>query len=123
MKKILIAVSDDVLLEILRYTLRNIGAEIDTVDNQERFINMMLNCDYAVVVTQFSAPFLNGYDIVSRLRRNNRRKPVIYLISHVNNDSMLLSLFDSGVDRYMTLPLSITRLKRKLSAELKRVAL
>ncbi len=123
MKKILIAVSDGVLAEILRYTLRNMTVEIDTVDSEERFVSSVLHNDYAVVLTQFAAPFLNGYDIVKRIRQHSPRKPTIYLISHVGNEALLLSLFDSGVDQYITLPLSITRLKRKLSADLKRNSL
>ncbi|MBP3332185.1 MAG: response regulator [Tidjanibacter sp.] len=120
MKKILIAVADRILAEILRYSLRNMGAEIDVVDNEDRFVNSVLHNDYVIVLTQFSAPFLNGYDLVKRIKSRSQRKPIIYLISHVGNETLLLSLFDSGVDQYITLPLSLTRLKRKLSADLKR---
>lgn len=120
MKKILIAVADGILAEILRYSLRNMGTEIDTVSNEELFVSHLLHNEYAIVLTQFTAPFLNGYDIVKRIKSRSRRKPIIYLISHVSNEALLLSLFDSGVDQYITLPMSITRLKRKLSADLKR---
>lgn len=72
---------------------------------------------YNLILTLESYPFLNGADVARRLRRSNRR-PRIYVLSWLHDEQNVLSLLESGVDQYFTLPVNIPRLCSKITAQI-----
>ena len=64
-------------------------------------------------------PFINGQEIVSLIRMRGSRHPVIYVIAWQQAEQIVLSLLECGVDQYLTLPISISRLQSKVEGELK----
>ena len=68
-------------------------------------------CDIVVVVG--AAGFVSGRLSAGRLH-NCGRRPEIFVVSWQHNEQTVLGLIESGIDQYMTLPLSLRRLCLKI---------
>ena len=66
-----------------------------------------------VVVLGCSA-FCGGRISVERLRPRGARRPEIYVLAWHHSENAVLSLLECGVNQYMTFPLNLRRLCRKL---------
>ena len=69
-------------------------------------------CDIVVVVG--AAGFVSGQLSARKMRRRGERRPEIFVISWQHNEQTVTGLIECGVDQYMTLPLSLRRLCRKI---------
>ncbi len=119
MQKILIASPDKVVLDILRLSVSPMGIEYRTSDNEKEFVENCLEDCYDLIVTQFTHPFLNGFDLSRKMRLKHGHKPPVFLLSPILYEQHLLSLYESGVDQYLTLPVALSRLERKIRSQLK----
>ena len=70
-----------------------------------------------LVIVLAVAPFMDGSDFIRRIRFDRRRRPVVYVVSWQHSEQTVLSLLDCGVDQYLTFPLCMSRLQRKITAE------
>lgn len=120
MHRILI-VSDDVFLrDLVRLSLADMHAEVRCAtcgDEMERLCRRML---FDLVVVLRTSPFLCGRDVVRSLRPSRLRRPLFYVVSWQQSEQVVLSLLESGVDQYMTFPVSLHRLRTKVANELNR---
>ena len=73
-----------------------------------------------VVIVLAVAPFMDGSEFIRRIRFDMRRRPAVYVVSWQQSEQTVLSLLDCGVDQYMTFPLCMSRLRRKIAAETKK---
>ncbi len=119
MKKILLASDNSVFLQVLYRSFSDLGALIDTALTDDELMRKSLGEHYDVIITEFVSPFLNGDDLARALRRR-RSKPTVFLASRIGREEMLVSVFESGVDQYLSMPLSASRLKRKVRDELRK---
>lgn len=108
--KILIASPNNMLTTLLRHSLLTPGHIIFSCDNEQEFCKLYRSGEFGVVVTSFAHPFINGNNIIKECRH----KPSTLLISWQQNQHTVLSLYESGIDQYMTLPVSILRLTAKI---------
>lgn len=69
-----------------------------------------------VVVITAIAPLLNGSNIIRSIRPTGERRPTIFVVAWHQSEHIVLCLLESGVDQYMTFPISIGRLENKLRA-------
>ena len=67
------------------------------------------------------APFLCGRDVVRGVRPAGLRRPLFYVVSWLQSEQAVLSLLECGVDQYMAFPLSLQRLRGKVSNDLNRL--
>lgn len=72
---------------------------------------------YNLILTLESYPFLNGCDVARRLRVSSNQLR-IYVLSWLHDEQNVLSLLESGVDQYFTLPVNIPRLCSKITAQI-----
>lgn len=70
-----------------------------------------------LVIVLAVAPFMDGSDFIRRIRFDRRRRPVVYVVSWQHSEQTVLSLLDCGVDQYLTFPLCMSRLQRKITVE------
>ncbi len=70
-----------------------------------------------LILTLESYPFLNGGDVAHRLRASNDHLR-IYVLSWLHDEQNVLSLLESGVDQYFTLPINLPRLCGKITAQI-----
>ena len=66
------------------------------------------------VVVIGCATFADGRVPVERLRPRGARRPEIYVLSWHHSEHAVLSLLECGVNQYMTFPVNLRRLCRKL---------
>ena len=72
---------------------------------------------FNLILTLDGYPFLNGRDVVRQLRERGAR-PRIYVLSWLHDEQNVLSLLESGVDQYFTLPINVPRLCGKVTAQI-----
>ncbi len=63
-------------------------------------------------------PFIDGSELIRRIRLNDKRKPPIYVIAWQQSEQIVLSLLECGVDQYMTFPICMSRLRGKSHMQL-----
>ena len=60
-------------------------------------------------------------DVVRGVRPAGLRRPLFYVVSWLQSEQAVLSLLECGVDQYMAFPLSLQRLRGKVSNDLNRL--
>ena len=70
-----------------------------------------------VVIVLSVAPFMDGSEFIRRICFDMRQRPAIYVVSWQQSEQTVLSLLDCGVDQYITFPLCMSRLQRKIALE------
>lgn len=66
-----------------------------------------------LVIVLAIKPFIDGSELIKRIRVGNHRYPPIYVIAWQQSEQIVLSLLECGVDQYMTFPICMSRLRRK----------
>ena len=67
-----------------------------------------------LVIILSLSPFIEGLPFVEELRRHTLGRVPIYVIGWQQSERAVLSLLESGVDQYMTFPISLHRLYGKI---------
>ena len=71
-----------------------------------------------LVIVLAVKPFINGSELIKRIRTNDKRNPPIYVIAWQQSEQIVLSLLECGVDQYMTFPICMSRLRGKSHMQL-----
>ena len=116
MYRIAIISPDRFLWALLCNSLSLVEADVACFERWSEALIEQLS-HYNLILTLESYPFLNGADVARRLRLSNRR-PRIYVLSWLHDEQNVLSLLESGVDQYFTLPVNIPRLCGKITAQI-----
>lgn len=117
--KILIASQYPVTLKALEYVLSDLGVHVEVTDREEDLKTMAEKNDYSLIITTFTDPFLNGYDLARRLReRYGYPRPALFLIASLTSEREILGLYESGIDQFFNLPVSVSRIRRKVISQI-----
>mgnify|MGYP003305991794 FL=1 len=98
----------------------DLGAEVVETESVERVLKLTSELRPSLIILLDTAPLRNGCDIVARLRRVHQEKTTlrgdmaIYVVTWQQSEECVLSLLDSGIDQYLTFPISIERLRHKV---------
>lgn len=65
------------------------------------------------VVTDDVRMFMNGSEILREIRHNNKNTR-IFVLSHDASEHAVLSLLEAGITEFLSLPITIERLQKKL---------
>lgn len=114
---LLVAAPRGLLSAVIVRSLAGLDIRVEVAYTKRDFETMCLQRPYKVVVTLFSDSFLCGADIVRRMKSRRIPKPKIYLLSWLQGEQTVMSLFESGVDQYLSLPVNVPRLVGKISRE------
>ncbi len=115
MPKIAILSDDGLLRRMLSLSLA--GLPIDVGCGSCRSVGGTLLSDADLMILMQTAPFYSGGEICRRLQRRERWQR-LYVIAWQQSEQAVLSLLESGVDQYLTFPLSLQRLRLKVAREL-----
>ncbi len=114
---LLIATSEPTLAEIIAYHLRELSSIIQVTSTEESFCRICCRYPLDIAVTSFLNPFLNGTDLARQIREQGLKKPLFFLICPQQYEPTILSLYESGIDQYFTLPVNMQRLRNRISAQ------
>lgn len=119
--KILLIEDEKKVVQSLKQGLNEHQIEVDfAYDGLEGSILAEQNT-YDVIVSDVIMPGLNGFDLLSRLRRNRIRTPVLMLTALGETDHKVQGL-DAGADDYMVKPFEFKELLSRIRALARRSA-
>lgn len=116
---ILIAEDDKNILLLLT---DHLGESYDIVTTENGFDawNYYKNNKVDLIVTDIAMPVLDGYQLLERIREENKTIPILMLTANHSFNSKKVS-FSTGVDDYLTKPFELEELEWRIKALLRRV--
>jgi two-component system, OmpR family, alkaline phosphatase synthesis response regulator PhoP len=121
MSRILIVEDEQHLADGLRYNLEAEQHEVDVVDNGEAAVARLTGNGpaYDLVILDLMLPGINGFAVVSELRRVRRFVPVLMLTALSRSEDMRHGL-DVGADDYLVKPFELPILLARVRGLLRR---
>ncbi|KAB2919720.1 MAG: response regulator [Dechloromonas sp.] len=116
----LLLVEDDALLgDGIRAGLMLAGYAVDWVRDGKLALNALLDHDYDACVLDLGLPGMDGMAVLTELRKQGRRLPVLVLTARDTREDKIGGL-DCGADDYLTKPFDLAELQARLRALLRR---
>lgn len=117
--RVLIVEDERALADALEHIISRAGYQEDAVYNGRDGLNFALDGNYDVIVLDVMLPDMDGFEIVRRLREQNRHTPVLMLTARTAIADKVNGL-NVGADDYMTKPFDNEELLARLNALLRR---
>lgn len=118
--RILIVEDEPRLLANLARALREEDYAVDTADNGEDGLFKAESCDYDAIVLDVMLPKLDGWEVLSRVRKK-KPTPVLMLTARDASTDRVRGL-DGGADDYLVKPFDLPELLARLRALIRRSA-
>jgi len=121
MSRILVVEDEQHLADGLRYNLEAEGYETVTVDNGEEALTS-LDAEptrFDLVILDVMLPGIDGFSVVTELRRQRRFVPVLMLTARGRSEDVLRGL-DAGADDYLPKPFELPILLSRVRGLLRR---
>jgi two-component system response regulator CpxR len=118
MNRILVVDDDLDLCELLAKYLQREGFEVEMVHSGEQGVERAMSGDYALVVLDVMLPGLNGFDVLSHIRRRSG-VPVLMLTARGDDVDRIVGL-EMGADDYLQKPFNPRELIARIRAILRR---
>jgi DNA-binding response OmpR family regulator len=121
MNRLLIVEDEMHLAEGLRFNLESQGYEVEIVDNGEAALDLMIGKSqrFDVVVLDVMLPGIDGFEVVSEMRRAGQYVPTLILTARGHPDDVLQG-FAAGADDYLTKPFELTILIARVGSLVRR---
>ena len=114
MRQILIVGEDGVLRDMVAAAADCSGVAVVCVDDVAKAEEDCRHGRFDRVIVIGSAPFFDGRISAERLRPNGLRHPELCVIGWHHSEQTVLGLLECGVNQYITFPVNLRRLCRKL---------
>ncbi len=101
---VLIAEDDVLMARFLANTLTTAGFHVTHVTTGRLAVEALREKNFAVVVLDVNIPELDGYGVLSEIRRGLDSKVPVTFISSRHQEQDILRAFDLGADDYLTKP-------------------
>jgi two-component system response regulator RegX3 len=98
------------------------GYEVETADNGDDGLRLALGGNFDMILLDVMLPGVDGFEICNRIRRQDRRQPVIMLTAKSSDEDIVQGL-TLGADDYVAKPFSVTQLVLRVQAVLRRAGL
>jgi DNA-binding response OmpR family regulator len=118
MNSILVIDDDLDLCELLAKYLQHEGFEVEMVHDGGQGVERAMSGDYALVVLDVMLPGLNGFDVLSNIRRKSG-VPVLMLTARGDDVDRIVGL-EMGADDYLQKPFNPRELIARIRAILRR---
>ena len=119
--RILVVEDEQILREQLAQKLKSAGYVVDAAKDGEEGLYYGQEYDYDAAIVDLGLPKLDGIDLISRLRGEERRFPVLVLTARGNWQDKVEGL-EAGADDYLTKPFQMEELLARLNALMRRAA-
>ena len=114
MKRVLVVGSDVMLREMAAAILADMPVEVRVVEAVEVAASECRQGCFDLVVMTDLAPFFNGSEPVKMLRPDFLHRPELVVFAWQHSEYAVLSLLECGVTQYVTFPLNVRRVRRKM---------
>lgn len=112
MYRILIVSEDFVLRKAVAFSLNDLDACVECADTVSAMLVLHRESPFDLVIVMGTAAEMDT------LRADKTRRTRVFVISWPQSEQMVRSMYRMGVNQYMTLPVSLHRLRRKVINEL-----
>lgn len=119
-RQILIVADDAFVCELIRLTLNGLGAEVHCAADGCRMRQLCRRITFDLILVLQATRFLCGGNPVREVRPAGLRRPAVYVLSWQQSEQTVLGLLEAGVDQYLTFPVNLQRLRRKVADALER---
>lgn len=119
MKKVLIVEDDPVIQQGILFALEDEEFEITTTNDGLEGYNKALEIIPDLILLDVMLPNKNGFEICRDLRQNKLKSMILMLTSRGEETDKIIG-FEYGADDYLTKPFSITELRMRVKALLRR---
>jgi two-component system alkaline phosphatase synthesis response regulator PhoP len=119
MTRILIVEDNEDLAFGLRATLEFEGYEVEVATDGRTGLEQIARHEPDLVLLDLMLPDQDGYEVLSRLRKNGDRMPVLVLTARSEETDVVMG-FDRGADDYVTKPFSTVELLARVRALVRR---
>lgn len=117
--KILIVEDDPSISEILKISLEAEAHVVDVAENGTDGSFLGRSYTYDVIILDHALPAKNGLTVCNEIRAVGRTTPIIFLSVDGNTDLKIKAL-EVGADDYIIKPFSISELKARMKAVVRR---
>lgn len=120
-QRLLVIEDEPTLARLLSYNLKQDGYAVDMEDNGTAGCERALQETYDLILLDLMLPGMNGFDILTKLRKQGIATPVIILTAKTAEEEVVHGL-KLGADDYITKPFGVSELLARVSAVLRRVS-
>ncbi len=117
--RILVVEDDASILLGLRLSLEREGYEVTVAEDGSSGLDLATERRWDLIILDIMLPRVNGYEILSALRRGRHDTPVLVLSARSAETDLVMGL-DLGADDYVTKPFALGELLARVRAMLRR---
>jgi CheY-like chemotaxis protein len=118
--KILVCEDDIIVLKVIQIALQDKKANVIYVKDGMRALQYLKeNNDFDLIITDIHMPYHNGDDILKLVREEQKSNIPIIMISSDDEEEVIAMALRSGVNEFISKPVSAEKLNRKLEKFLK----
>jgi two-component system response regulator PhoP len=119
--RILVVEDEQALREQLQGSLKAQGFVVDAAADGEEGLYFGREYEYDAAIVDLGLPKIDGIDLITRLRGDERRFPVLVLTARSHWQDKVEGL-EAGADDYLTKPFQMEELLARLNALMRRAA-
>lgn len=116
---VLVVEDELTLARLLSYNLTQEGYHITVIDHGTKGLEAALNNHYDLIILDIMLPGMNGFEVLTKLRKEGIRTPVIILTARNGEEEVVRGL-KCGADDYITKPFGVAELLARVGAVLRR---
>jgi len=118
-KTVLIVDDEKNIVDILSFNLKKEGFEIAAAYDGKAALELYAKKRPDLILLDVMLPLLDGFEVCRRIRRADRKTPIIMLTAREEETDKVLGL-DLGADDYITKPFSVRELQARVKANIRR---
>jgi DNA-binding response OmpR family regulator len=106
MPGILLIEDDEIVRKALCRFLEKEGFAVQTASNGKEAMMNLDNHTYDLVITDLNMPYANGYEVMNRIRSQERHQAVpVIVITSMASESIISQCFDIGANDFVRKPI------------------
>ena len=111
---ILIIEDDKMTLNLLQYSVENMGHHPFVAESGEKAITMLRDNDYDLLISDIMMPGISGLSLVTELRTVQKCSLPILMMSALSNKHLLDAAFQAGANDFIAKPFTVEDLTAKI---------
>ncbi|MCI4400449.1 MAG: response regulator transcription factor [Campylobacteraceae bacterium] len=117
--KLLLLEDDIQLSEIIAEYLEENGCDVTLASDGQEAMDKIYEERFDLLLLDVKVPFMNGFDLLSKIRKDGNETPAIFLTS-LNSIDDLSRAFEAGCDDYLKKPFELKELLLRIKTISKR---